>query len=54
MIINKFIKWGYFIIYTKEISVENIVQIYIKEVFVKYKVLAKIILDRDLRFIIAF
>ena len=54
VIINKFIKWGYFIIYTKEILVENIAQIYIKEVFIKYRVLAKIILDRDTRFIILF
>ena len=54
IIINKFIKWGYFIAYTEEISVEDIVQIYIKKIFAKYKVLVKIILDRDTRFIIAF
>ena len=54
IIINKFIKWGYFIIYTKEILVEDIAQIYIKEIFIKYKVLVKIILDRDIRFIIIF
>ena len=54
IIIDKFTKQGYFIIYTEEISVENIAQIYIKEIFVKYKILAKIILDRDTRFIIAF
>ena len=54
IIINKFTKWGYFITYTEEILVKNIAQIYIKEIFVKYRVLAKIILDRDTRFIIAF
>ena len=54
IIINKFTKWGYFIAYTEEILVENIVQIYIKEIFVKYRVLAKIISDRDIRFIIIF
>ena len=54
VIIDKFTKWGYFVVYIEEISVENIVQIYIKEVFVKYRVLAKIISDRDIRFIIAF
>ena len=54
IIINKFTKWGYFIIYTKEILVEDIAQIYIKEIFIKYRVLAKIISDRDTRFIIAF
>ena len=54
IIIDKFTKWKYFIIYTEEISVEDIVQIYIKEIFVRYRVLAKIILDRDTRFIIVF
>ena len=54
IIINKFTKWGYFIIYTEEILAEDIVQIYIKEIFVKYRVPVKIILDRDTRFIIVF
>ena len=54
IIIDKFTKWGYFITYIKEISVEDIVQTYIKEVFSKHKVLTKIILDRDTRFISAF
>ena len=54
IIINKFTKQGYFIAYTKEILVEDIAQIYIKEIFVKYRVLAKIILDRDTRFITTF
>ena len=54
LIINKFTKWGYFIIYTEEILVENIAQIYIKKVFVKYRVLTKIISDRDIKFITAF
>jgi len=34
--------------------VEDIARIYIKEVFVRYKALSKIILDRDLRFIAVF
>ena len=54
IIINKFIKWGYFIAYIKEILVEDIVQVYIKEVFAKYKALNKIILDKDTRFILVF
>ena len=54
MIVDKFIKWGYFIIYTKEILVEDVAQIYIKEIFIRYRVLAKIILDRDTRFITVF
>jgi len=52
--VDKLIKWGYFIVYTKEISVEDIARIYIKEVFIRHRVLDKIILDRDLRFIIVF
>jgi hypothetical protein len=38
----------------EEILVEDITRIYIKEVFIKYGVLSKIILDRDLRFILVF
>ena len=51
---DKFTKWGYFIAYIEEILVEDIVQVYIKEVFTKYRVLNKIILNRDTRFISAF
>ena len=54
IIIDKFTKWGYFIAYIEEILAENIAWIYIKEVFTRYRVSAKIILDRDTRFIIAF
>ena len=45
---DKFTKWGYFIIYTEEISVEDVAQIYIKEVFIRHRVLVKIILDRNI------
>ena len=51
---DKFTKWEYFITYTEEILAENIIQIYIKEVFTKYKVLNKIISDKDIRFIAVF
>jgi len=34
--------------------VEDITKIYIKEVFIRYRALSKIILDRDLRFIVVF
>ena len=54
IIVDKFTKWEYFIVYIEEILTENVVQIYIKEVFTKYRVLDKIILDRDVRFIAAF
>jgi len=52
--VDKLIKWGYFIAYIEEISVEDITRIYIKEVFTKHGALDKIILDKDLRFIAAF
>jgi len=38
----------------KEILIENVAHIYIKKVFIKYKVLKKIISDKDLKFIIIF
>ena len=54
IIINKFTKWGYFVVYIKEILVEDVVQIYIKEVFIKYGVLNKIILNKNIKFIVVF
>ena len=51
---DKLIKWGYFIACIEEILAENVAKIYIKEVFIRYRVLSKIILDRDLRFIAVF
>ena len=54
IIVNKFTKWGYFIAYIIEILVKDIAQVYIKEVFLKYRLLNKIILNRDMRFILAF
>ena len=54
IIVDKFTKQGYFIAYIKEILVKNIAQVYIKEVFIKYRVLNKIILNRDIRFISVF
>jgi len=54
VIVDKLIKWGYFIACTKEILVEDIARIYIKEVFVRYRAPDKIILDRDPRFIVVF
>jgi hypothetical protein len=54
VIVDKLTKWGYFIAYTKEILVEDVARIYIKEVFIKHGALIKIISDRDLRFILAF
>ena len=54
IIVDKFTKWGYFIAYIKEILVKDIAQVYIKEVFLKYRVLNKIILDKDTKFILVF
>jgi len=41
-------------VYIEEILAEDMAGIYIKEVFIRYRVLIKVILDRDLRFIVAF
>ena len=54
VIVDKLIKWGYFIACIEEILVEDIARIYIKEVFARYRAPSKIILDRDLRFIATF
>jgi len=54
VIVDKLIKWGYFIAYIEEILVEDIARIYIKEVFARHGALIKVILDRDLRFIAVF
>jgi hypothetical protein len=54
VIVDKLIKWGYFIAYIEEILAEDIARIYIKEVFIKYRASSKIISDRDLRFIAVF
>ena len=54
VIVDKLTKQGYFIAYIEEISAEDIVHIYTKEIFTRYKALKKSILDRDLKFILAF
>ena len=51
---DKLTKWGYFIVYIEEVSAEDVVYIYTKEIFARYRVLEKIILDRDLGFVLAF
>ena len=53
VIIDRLTKWGYFIACTEEISAEDVVQIYIKEVFVWHGSPDKIILDKDLKFVAA-
>jgi len=52
--VDKLIKWGCFIACTKEILVEDVARIYVKEVFARYRAPDKIILDRDPRFIVVF
>ena len=54
IIVDKFIKWGYFVIYTEKVLAKNIVQIYIKEVFTRYGVLDKIISNKNIKFITVF
>jgi len=54
VIIDRLIKWGYFIACTEEISAEDVAQIYVKEVFTQHRLPDKIILNRDLRFVAIF
>ena len=51
---DKFTKWGYFIVYSESILAEKLLKVYIKEVFVKYKTPTKIILNRDIKFTLVF
>ena len=51
---DKLIKWEYFIACIEEILAEDVTKIYVKEVFIIYRALSKIILNRDLRFIAVF
>jgi hypothetical protein len=37
-----------------DVTAEELLRIYIKEIFIKYRVLAKIILDKDRKFILRF
>jgi hypothetical protein len=54
VIVDKFTKWGYFILYLKSMTLKELLRIYIKEVFVRHRVLIKIISDRDRKFILKF
>ena len=54
VVVDKYTKQGYFIVYTEEIIVEELVGIYTKDVFIRHGVLEKIISDRDLKFILEF
>ena len=51
---DKLIKWGYFIACIEEILAKDVTKIYVKEVFIRYRALGKIILDRNPRFIAVF
>ena len=54
VVVDIYIKWGYFIVYIEGIIVEELVEVYIKKVFVRHRVPEKIILDRDLKFVLEF
>ena len=54
VIMDRLTKWGYFIAYIEEILAEDVARIYIKKVFAWYRLLKKIIFNKDLRFIAVF
>jgi hypothetical protein len=41
-------------VYIEEITAKDLAEIYLKEVFIRHKVPKKIILDKDLKFILKF
>ena len=45
VIVDKATKWGYFILYMEKILIKDLLEVYMKEIFVKYGALVKIILD---------
>ncbi len=45
VIVDKLTKWGYFILYIKEMLIKDLLEIYVKEVFIRYRAPVKIILD---------
>ena len=40
IIVDKYIKWGYFIIYIEAITAKDLARIYIREVFIRYRLLS--------------
>jgi len=52
--VDRMTKWGYFILYLEEVLAEDVACIYVKEVFLRHRLLEKIISDRDPRFVAAF
>jgi len=43
--VDRITKWGYFILYIEEMLAEDVARIYVKEVFLQYGLLEKIISD---------
>ena len=54
VIVDKLMKWGYFIACIEEILAEDVAWIYVKKVFLWHGSPDKIILDKDLKFVAAF
>ena len=54
VIVDKATKWGYFIPYIEEMTAEDLSEIYVREVFIRHRILGKIISDRDPKFILEF
>ena len=43
--VDKVTKWGYFILYIEEMSVEDLLKVYVKKMFIRHRAPMKIILD---------
>ena len=48
IIVDKYIKWRYFIVCIEGITAKDLARIYTREIFVRHGLLVKIISDRDL------
>ncbi len=45
VIVDKATKWGYFILYIEKMSAKDLLEVYVKEVFIQHRAPVKIILD---------
>ncbi|OCK73748.1 hypothetical protein K432DRAFT_312123, partial [Lepidopterella palustris CBS 459.81] len=54
VIIDKLISYTYFLLYKKVINIKEFLYILLRILIIKYKVLDKIILNRNLKFISKF
>ena len=50
LIINRLIKWGYFISFLKEIGAKETTYIFYKNIIINHEILEKMIINKDIKF----